>query len=47
MMDTPEFNPEIEAFPKAYNDKPKPPKEFKKGKSAISKDHKTYPPLQF
>ena len=45
MIETPEFNPEIEAFPKAYNDKPKPPKEFKKGNSALSKEyhhHKTY-----
>ena len=47
MMETLEFNPEIVAFPKAYNDRPKPPKEFKKGKSALSNDHKTYLALQF
>ena len=47
MMETLEFNPEIVAFPKAYNDRPKPPKEFKKGKSVLSKDHKTYLALQF
>ena len=47
MMETLEFNPEIVAFPKAYNDRPKPPKEFKKGKSVLFKDHKTYLALQF
>ena len=36
-METSEFSPEIEAFPKAYNDKPRSPKEFKKGQSALSK----------